>query len=163
MQRKKDTSFKDKMTSGEKKLASVLLLLIVGFAGIGTAAWVLTFESGITGYVIGGVDGEIIFSDDFEMTEENSSYAFSKIEAIDIINNDGLINATIEINTTITNEADECSNAGDVDVIVEYLGNVISDGDTIEIPSGSSNITVETSAVERSCPQRVESFVILTA
>ena len=151
------------MSKTERRVLGCLLVAIVGLGTFAGASWFLGYEaSSPTGYVI--TSEGVIYGDNLSMDNiDTTNSSFEKLESIEIQNPDGEYNLTVDIETINidTDAGDSCDISGDVDVDVEYDYGGISDGETITIRSGTSYLTVETSAKLRSCPQNVTTMVVL--
>ena len=137
------------------------LLAVVAIAGLGSAAWFLGYtSSGSSGYMISS-EG-VSYSDDFSV-EENSTtnQSLSKVEKIYISNPDGNFTLVADIEILNDDVTDGCNNSGDVEVIIEYLGAEISDGDNITIVPGTTELTVTTDVVKYACPQNISTTIEL--
>lgn len=152
---------KKQMTKMEKRILTVLLVGIIGCSSLITAAWLIQYDSGITGYVISS-DINVTFDESFSIDNVNSSNeTLFKSENITVINDGEQFDMEIEIITTVTDVADGCNNTNDTLVSVGQSNTVLNDGDTITIENGLNTIVVNNTVVPYACPQTVETRINL--
>lgn len=149
-----------KIMKKNKKITLGLLLLLG--VGLVAGAWVLGYNSTLSGFIISSEGVE--WSSDFSITSnDTTNNSISKIETLSVSNPDGAfdLQAEIIINNT-DDETDSCNNTDDVSVNVTFDGAEITDGEIVTIDGGDSDFLIETKALRRSCPQAINTQLILT-
>ena len=141
----------------KKKLYSFLLGIVLLSGGV-LATWYLGYASGITGLSIASTSEGVVFSDDFTISNiDTTTNDFVKSELIYINNSNGELDyeiTIVEIVTDVTN--DTCDPSGDVSYDIDYEGISLSDGDEFTLVTGSSVLNVSLTAKQFSCPQDYE-------
>jgi len=150
------------MKKSIKKILGTLGIFFFCLVGI-SAVW-LSFHEAETSLIINS-ESEISFSNNFGITNLNETLTedYLKLEAIQILNTDGIQEFEYLINTTIIDyDGDGCNNFGDLETEYIYDGNILQDNGFINISTGQSFVNVSTSAKAFSCPQSLTSNIILS-
>lgn len=152
MKKRKEAEGVLKKLIKSKLFVFVFALGIISMMGTGVAIWSLN-HNGITGLVITS-QPQVIFSDTLATSLiDTTNSSFQKIETITLINTDGIINYEVLLNKTIVDVVDGCTLDQDVVFEVVYDSITLTDGDSINVSSGNSDITITTDAKRFSCPQ----------
>jgi len=155
----------------DRKKFKVLMIALILFLGVGVVAgaWLIYFQSGITGMSIFSESNIIGFEDDFTIEDFDTSNSSANLQqTLSIENKDGDREVKVEWITTITNltDVDTCNFTDDIDVRVSYVNcsiQEISNGVNILVLGGSnSNLTINTTAKDKACPQLVGTQVTIT-
>lgn len=153
--------------------------LTFGPMAIVFAVWLLTTSTGMTGFATSTSAQPLEFTVNFDdiYLDSSNSTVWDYTEAT-LLNSDGIMN-DLEVNISIVKTDytnDSCTDyASDVEVIMWFDGvaggtfgygvggQIITNGDTINLPSGTSTFRVEMESKFASCPQTVDIVLSLTA
>ena len=138
-----------------KKAGAVMLFLAV----LGTASWIISDQSGLTGFVTSTDELPIRFTVDFSDITMDTQNASATESSTAIITNDDGEDEPLLFTATITKtdlDTDDCTDfESDCNVTFEYEGAPILNGDTIIVPSGDSELVTTISCVKWSCPGNI--------
>lgn len=149
----------------KKKIITLFLLTIVcSQAGLIFAGYILGISTSVTGHVVSDFDSNtlVIQTDfsDYTINTTDSPQTFT--QNLSVMNNDGVINASVFLNNSIELIDQTCNNVGDVTFGIYYQGNELHNGDYILLDSGISNFELRVTAQELSCRQNLLSELILS-
>ena len=154
-------SFNYSEMSGKQKSVMYTLIFLILIGGV-SATWFVYHQTSETGFIISS-SSELTFTDDFDLENiDLTTQSATKTNQIDLVNLNSDVNMTFNLNTTRLDVfSDSCTDfVDDCDVTATYNGDVLTDGDNVlTVPSGNTNLTLETSCATHTCPQTVTSVI----
>lgn len=150
----------DKKQMGQKKLKKILLVLVIGFIIVGgvSAAYIFGVSSSkITGQIINGDTEALILTQDFQdfiLNVSDSDQVNS--QNFTFYNPNGWASMNVDFNVTTLELDNNCNSDGDITIeLLNSTGSIINNGDNVSITSGTTQYTLVTSAVKKSCPVNI--------
>ena len=146
---KKDTNRKK-----YSKKTVVTIGMLVLMVGVASASWLLSVSDSLSGQVISDPQGLIYFTETFQdigtIDTTNTSVSINRTSVI--TNENGLLHFLLNINETIIDVDDLCDPTGDLTTVYKLNGDIVTDGETVNITSGDNPLTAEFDYVLQSCP-----------